>query len=252
MRVLALETSTACGSVAIAEDIKVLSLRSSMRQRSHSESINPFVQECLIETKFSLDTFDIFAVGLGPGSFTGIRVAANIGKTFSYNYNKPLVAVSSLKLLAIQALNSQQMTSARTILCIINAYKNMCYTAIYQVKNEQTLNSNSLVEIVAPTVMTIPQLEAAISAETLVVGDGYSSYLNTFSKDLILKLKRDPDLSDFPLASTLALEAVKMAEQKQYMQWHEFVPLYIRASEAEETLQKKARESNGVGSTSKE
>src|SRR5437868_12256809 len=100
MIVHAMETSTQLGGVAVIKDGQVLATESSLRQKSHSEVLNRFVQNCLTKANLKLTDIDAFAVGQGPGSFTGIRVAANAGKSFSYVYSKPLVTIDSLVLLA--------------------------------------------------------------------------------------------------------------------------------------------------------
>ncbi len=66
-----------------------------LRQKSHSENISPFIDHCLQKSQLTLQDIDVFAVRQGPGSFTGIRIAANAGKTFAYSFNKPMVTLDS-------------------------------------------------------------------------------------------------------------------------------------------------------------
>lgn len=80
MKILAMETSTLVGGVAVVIDGKVAAEESSLRQKSHSENISPFVDHCLSKAGLKLEDIDVFAVGQGPGSFTGIRIAANAEK----------------------------------------------------------------------------------------------------------------------------------------------------------------------------
>ncbi|WP_374031537.1 tRNA (adenosine(37)-N6)-threonylcarbamoyltransferase complex dimerization subunit type 1 TsaB [Bdellovibrio bacteriovorus] len=82
MKVLAMETSTAVGGVAIIVDGNIVAEETTLRQKTHSEIISPFTENCLLKAGLKLEDIDVFAVGQGPGSFTGIRVAANAGKTF--------------------------------------------------------------------------------------------------------------------------------------------------------------------------
>jgi N6-L-threonylcarbamoyladenine synthase/tRNA threonylcarbamoyladenosine biosynthesis protein TsaB len=223
MIVLAMETSTQLGGVAVIKDGQVIAMESSLRQKSHSEVLNRFIQNCLEKTNLKLSEIDAFAVGQGPGSFTGIRVAANIGKSFSYVYNKPLVAIDSLLLLAAT------IKSELPVLSIINAYKNMVYFGLFDLtKGLEPIYQHG------PTAVPVQKLGNLITQDVLVVGDGFETYQEYLPKDLLKYLHRDSQFSDFPQAETLGLLAEKRAQQNKTIEWNSFVPLYIRASEAEE------------------
>lgn len=224
MKILAMETSTLVGGVAVVVNGQIVAEESSLRQKSHSENISPFIDHCLKKAQLSLDDIDVFAVGQGPGSFTGIRIAANAGKTFAYSYSKPLVTIDSLMLLAYQA-----RSSARPVLAIINAYKNMVYLGLFDVSMEEPMY------LKGPEAIPVRELSQHIQSECLVVGDGWEAYQEYFPEELRQKMVRDPQFSDYPLATTLAIMAEKRALRGQTLDWNSFVPLYIRASEAEET-----------------
>jgi len=227
MIVLATETSTAQGSVALIQDSQVLVLESSMQQRAHSEFVNPAIERVLQKSKLNLENVDVFATSTGPGSFTGIRVAGNIIKSLSYSFSKPMVALDSLALLALPA-----RFQFKNILTIINAYKNMVYFSVYN--NGQLLMGPAVVKVV-----DLDQTLAALEGPILCLGDGYNSYEKTFSTTLKNRLIRDEKFSDYPSASTLGLEAVQLAKLNKTIEWNSFVPLYLRASEAEENLRLK-------------
>ncbi|HEY1079137.1 MAG TPA: tRNA (adenosine(37)-N6)-threonylcarbamoyltransferase complex dimerization subunit type 1 TsaB [Bdellovibrio sp.] len=224
MKILAMETSTLVGGVAVVIDGKVVAEESSLRQKSHSENISPFVDHCLKKAQLNLEDIDVFAVGQGPGSFTGIRIAANAGKTFAYSYSKPLVAIDSLMLLAFQA-----RASKKPVLAIINAYKNMVYLGLFDVSGDEP------VFLKGPAAIPVRELKEHITVDCVVVGDGWDAYQEHFPEELRAKMSRDSELSDYPLASTLGVMAEMRASRGQTLDWNSFTPLYIRASEAEET-----------------
>lgn len=223
MTVLALETSTQLGSVSVIKDGHILASESSLRQKSHSEALNRFIQNCLDKAQLKLTDVDVFAVGQGPGSFTGIRVAANAGKTFSYIYNKPLMTIDSLVLLATP------VKTKLPVLSMINAYKNMVYFGLFDLSN-----GPEPVYLYGPTAIPVQKLGELIHQDVVVVGDGYETYQEYLPQDLKRHLHRDPRLSDFPLSETLGLLAENRAKNHQTIDWKSFRPLYIRASEAEE------------------
>lgn len=224
MIVLAMETSTQLGGVAVIKDGQVLAMESSLRQKSHSEVLHRFVQNCLDKSQLKLEDIDVFAVGQGPGSFTGIRVAANAGKGFSYVYNKPLVTLDSLILMAAA------VKTKLPVLSIINAYKNMVYLGLFDLSQ-----GPEPVYLQGPLAVPVQKLSAMIHQDVLVVGDGYETYQEYFPEELKKKMHRDLQFPNHPLAETLGLLAEKRAIKGQTIEWKSFVPLYIRASEAEET-----------------
>ncbi|HEX7674577.1 MAG TPA: tRNA (adenosine(37)-N6)-threonylcarbamoyltransferase complex dimerization subunit type 1 TsaB [Bdellovibrio sp.] len=224
MKILAMETSTQLGGVAVVIDGRVVAEESSLRQKSHTEIISPYVDECLKKASLKLEDIDAFAVGQGPGSFTGIRVAANAGKTFSYSFNKPLVTIDSLVLLAEQARGSSY-----PVLSIINAYKNMVYLGLFD------MNGDEPTYVKGPEAIPVRDLSKHIDCDVTVVGDGWETYHEYFPEELAKKMHRPTEPRDYPEAKTLALMSEKRALSKQTLDWKSFIPLYIRASEAEET-----------------
>ncbi|KHD88034.1 MAG: endopeptidase [Bdellovibrio sp. ArHS] len=224
MKILAMETSTLLGGVAVVIDGQVVAEESSLRQKTHSENISPFIEHCLRKAQITLEDIDVFAVGQGPGSFTGIRVAANAGKTFSYSFNKPLVTIDTLMLLAAQVQDK-----SKPVLAIINAYKNMVYMGLFDVRGAEPTY------IKGPDAVPVRDLKNHVDRECLVVGDGWEAYSEYFPEELMKKCLRDPQLPDHALASTLGIMAEQRALAGRTLDWKSFVPLYIRASEAEET-----------------
>lgn len=223
MIILACETSTLLGSVAVVKDGAVLAERQLMRQGSHSDILNPFIYECLNQAGLTLQNIDCFATGIGPGSFTGIRISLNTAKTFGYVLDKSVYGESSLKILAFQA-----QAHSSHITAMINAYKNMVYIAQYEVRGSE------LIEVLKPQVLRVQELGAALNSTTLAVGDGFLAYEKYFSADLKRCLTRNANATDHPTASALALLA---QQQKRVQHWSTLLPLYLRASEAEENLQ---------------
>jgi tRNA threonylcarbamoyladenosine biosynthesis protein TsaB len=231
MIVLACETSTLLGSVALVENGLVLASEESMRQGSHSDVLNTFIEKTLQKAEKKLSDIDLFVSSIGPGSFTGIRISVNTIKTLAFCHNKPVLGLSSLQVLAEQA--KQQILSKKlentSIISMINAYKNMCYVATYEVQK------SGLIELKKPEVVRVQNLSNYIDKKSVVCGDGYSSYQEFFPQELKDKCVRIENLSDEPHAKTLGVLASQKALATQ--SWNELLPLYLRASEAEENLQ---------------
>lgn len=231
-KVLALETSSAHASVAVCLEGQILATETSTSLRTHSEFLNPAIDRCLVKAGFPLDEIDIFAAGLGPGSFTGLRVASSIAKTFALTFQKPLVAIDSLTLLMLEARLRGALD--QKILCLLNAHKNMNYTALFDEDQFE-------ISPVALTINEINSLNLQSESPVLCVGEGYLAYEKFFADSFTSQINRFPEYSDYPLATTLALFAEEKVKKSQTIEWNSFEPLYIRASEAEENQRVKSR-----------
>lgn len=230
MLILALDTSTKMGSVALCKEtngtLQILAERSSERQKSHSEFLNLAVEEVLHESRCSLSQIDVFATSEGPGSFTGLRVAGNIAKTFAFSFSRPMFIANSLVTLA------KQGDFPEVSVCLLNAFKNMVFCALYEGQKQ----------IIAPCALTLPELEQKILAyahanaldQIECFGEGFSVYETLLSQDLLRVLKQTKGSPLYPEAKTLARLLVDNKNLGRTIEWNSFTPLYIRASAAEE------------------
>src|SRR5262245_32388526 len=100
MRVLALDTTTRAGSVAIVEDGRVVDERSGDPSRAHAERLPRELLDVLATHHVGLGDIDVFAVAAGPGSFTGMRIGIATMQGLALTLGRPIVAVSALDALA--------------------------------------------------------------------------------------------------------------------------------------------------------
>ncbi len=127
MKVLAIETSTLTGSVALLEDDRVVEERVLSNQLQHSVDLMPAIDEVLSKNKMPLSGIDLFAVGNGPGSFTGLRIGIATAQGLALPFQKPLVGISSLHALACQGADFEGL-----VIPCLNAYRNEIYWGLYQ------------------------------------------------------------------------------------------------------------------------
>lgn len=222
---LSCESSTLLGSVAISKDDQILSYIECERQGSHSDVIHGFIDQALKKANLSLNDIDYFCSGIGPGSFTGIRVSLNTIKSLAYSFNKPTLAIDSLKTLAWQYNEEKQVS----IVSMINAYKNMVYISTYQKATDSTLSV-----VKEPEVVRVQNLENYLDKPSVVVGDGYLAYEKYFSASLKSKILRPQNPIDFPKADAVAI--LSFLNSSGAAHWSKILPIYLRASEAEENL----------------
>lgn len=100
MKILAVDVSGKSLSVALLEDERLLTEASLNVGYTHSHTLMPALEWTLSQSHCSLQTVDLLAVTVGPGSFTGIRIGLASLKTLAWQLNKPLIPVSSLEAMA--------------------------------------------------------------------------------------------------------------------------------------------------------
>ena len=232
MKILALETSTGQGSVSFLENENVKFNAFSTESKKHSELIHSYIEKGLLQLNWKVSEIDIFATTIGPGSFTGIRVSINSAKSFAYVFNKPVIGVDSLTVLAhLNRAHLKSSNGKKLITCMINAYKNMVYFAQYR------LDAENLVCVTKPLVIRVQDLATLITKPTVIVGDGFIAYENYFSADVKALCTRPVGLADYPSADVtgrLALGLWNERSTDSTYEWNLISPLYLRASEAEE------------------
>ncbi|MBS1131539.1 MAG: Peptidase glycoprotease [Proteobacteria bacterium] len=124
MLILALETSTDLGSCALWRD-GVVSERVCPRGRSHSETLLPLVRELLLEAGVKVAQLDAIAFGVGPGAFTGLRIACGAAQGLAVAANVPLIPVTSLETMAA-------MAGAERVLALLDARMGEVYSGRYR------------------------------------------------------------------------------------------------------------------------
>lgn len=225
MRVLALDTSTFVGTVAVLRDGELLAEWSASVRASHGETLLPHLARVLEHAELKLSQIDLFAVGLGPGSFTGVRIGVATAKGLALAEKKPLVGVTSLRVIA------RGMSAGSLRAVAVDAHKGEVYCALYELDH-----AGALRELVAPF-HALPQpaaerlREAAAGRELWVAGNGIGRYGQELLGPLAAAA-RSPGFSDVPRAACLAHEAELAFALDGPGDLSRLEPLYVRASDA--------------------
>src|SRR5512140_1876972 len=128
MKILSIETSTMLGGVAIIDDAAGLIAETRLNVKTtHSERLMTAVNNTLIQSELDLEAIDAFAVAIGPGSFTGLRIGLSTVKGLSYATGKPIVTVPTLEAFA------RVFTCCRYPVCLmLDARKSEVYAAVFE------------------------------------------------------------------------------------------------------------------------
>ncbi len=151
MKLLALETSDRVASAALYLDGEVRTVFADSAKK-HAESLLPAVRQLLVIEQLSFGDLDAFAVDVGPGSFTGVRIGVCTANAFGLACQKPVVAVNALEALAFER-------SGR-VLSLIDARNGNAYAALYE----------DGAEIAAPHACVMDDCLSALGAGAAVVG----------------------------------------------------------------------------------
>ena len=133
-RTLALDTSTANLAVAVMEGREVLHATEVSAERNHSVHVISLLKEVLQESGTSRAAVEGIAVGVGPGSYTGTRIAVTAAKTLALAWKVPVVGISSLQALAwggLEQAAGQGQAAYEWIVPIMDARRKQVYTALF-------------------------------------------------------------------------------------------------------------------------
>jgi tRNA threonylcarbamoyladenosine biosynthesis protein TsaB len=125
--ILALDTSSNTGSLAVLRDEKLIGLVSTLGEETYSSRMFRHLEFLLQELSLKLEQFDLFAVSAGPGSFTGLRVGLVAAKGWAEVYSKPAAGVSVL-----EAIAAQSNSAATVLVPAFDARRGQVYFGVYR------------------------------------------------------------------------------------------------------------------------
>lgn len=133
MNVLAFDNSTLYFTVALKT--KKNFAQYSIKQQGSAEKFSMILDRLLDDCSISFDEIDLFAIGTGPGSFTGLRISLSIIKGFAMASDKPCIGIPSY-----QAVAAQYATSDKPCAVIFDAKKDKVYASVYRKEGEKVIS----------------------------------------------------------------------------------------------------------------
>ena len=228
MVVLALDTTTSAGSWGLLRDDRVVREQASDQSRPQASRLPGELATMLEREGVALPAVDILAVGIGPGSFTGLRVGIATMQGLAMALNRPLFGISAFDALASIAFgesgtNGSPDPSHRYVATWVDAWRGEVYAALYQNGRE-----------IEPPTVDLPQhlLQTFVGGPMLFTGDGAAIYRATISAALGNHAEFTEPVAPL-LAGAMGTLAVQEFRAGQRPLPHAMRPLYVRRSDAE-------------------
>jgi len=225
--ILAVDTSCATASIALIEDGVVMGEYSVNNKNTHSGKLIPMIDALIELSGKTIADVDLFAVVVGPGSFTGLRIGVVTVKMMAYAAEKPVVGIISL-----DALAKRGALLKDNIICpIIDARNEQVFTCVY-------FNGLPISEYMAFSIQELCDLLQKEASERncniWFCGDGVISYRDKIKDILVEKY------NEFPLeiilndASSVGSIAVEMYARGEVISPENLNPFYLRKAQAEQ------------------
>lgn len=227
MNLLAIETATESCSVALLAGERLIQ-RSEIAPRRHAELLLPMCEQVLAEAGLARQALDAIAVGAGPGAFTGVRLGISAAQGLALALDLPVVPVSSLAALAMQA-----PTNGADVLAVIDARMGEIYAGCFR------RDKAGLVVPLGPeSVGSADALELSVGDGWNILGTGWTAY----SEALADGLPRPPVWADgerWPQAADVAVLAAPAVRTGGGVPPEHALPVYLRDKVAQTLVERK-------------
>ena len=220
MHILAIDTATNSGGVALSRGAKLLGVKTIQTPRCYSEKIISAVDFLLTNHDLKINDIGCVVTSVGPGSFTGIRIGLSTVKAFCQPLDIPVVGISTLATLAYRFSHLSSYIAP-----IIDAGRKQIYGAAYQVKHSE-INIESPEQVLPPS----KWLASIPTSQYLFVGDGVQLY-----EDIILSIhpKAQMLITNNQIIEQLCLVGHSYFRKGQTLKAANLAANYIRPSDAE-------------------
>jgi tRNA threonylcarbamoyladenosine biosynthesis protein TsaB len=222
--ILGVDTTTPSGSAALLRGTRLLAEINHDSPATFSERLLPAIRFLLESNELTIQDVEGYAVAVGPGSFTGIRIGLSTVKSFAYASGKPVVPVSTLLALARKIQHPRN----RLICPLLDAKKKQVYGALFRSR------AGGLEELIPQGAYSPDALFSRLPANRIIhfIGSGmhvYRPVLDRYFRDKARFAKRTPFIG-----YEVGLIGFEKLRKNEGQSWHDTEPLYLRKSQAEE------------------
>lgn len=226
MKILSLDSSATSASVCIydASNNSIIGEFFINTKLTHSQTLVPMIDSLFSCVNIELTDIDAFAVNVGPGSFTGIRIGVSVIKGMAMALDKPCVAVSTLESMAYNFIDGDDV-----IVCAcMDARRNQVYNALFNVNNEQI---KRICDDRAISISDLYDEIKSIDKKVVLVGDGAKLCFDNMSENSNIILATES--KRYQTASSVCLCASSDVLNNNTITAAQLMPSYLRPSQAE-------------------
>ncbi len=226
MVILGVDCSSKQSSVCIMNDEKIIYTAVQATNTTHSQNFMPMIDGALKVCGFTPKDIDLYAVTIGPGSFTGLRIGLAVIKGMASANNTPCIGVSSLKALA------KSVDLDGIIIPVFDARRRQIYGCIID-------NNQVVVDDFCDNVSVIEEYIKNTKKSVFFIGDGKTLCYNTYGEFSNVKLNN----IEMPcIAMGACIIAKKEYELNGAKTHFDLSPSYLRLSQAEREMKEKMEE----------
>ena len=240
MKLLALESSTDACSVALAVDGEV-AVDHRIEPQRHAQLLLPMIDKLLVDAGIKTSQLDGVAFGCGPGSFTGVRIAAATTQGIAFGADIGVIAVSSLQALAQGVYRTQ---SATHVLAAFDARMDEVYWGVYAISAENGADEivQSLEQdcVCSPQQVSVPMDAGA--HQWVLVGSGADQYKEVLCTAIGANVPIQFISDCWPSAQDVLSAALPVAESDGFQTPANALPVYLRDTVALTEAQRAAGE----------
>ncbi len=225
MKVLGIETSTMSGSIAVVEEERLIAEYSLNLGRTHGARLMPAIDRMLVDSNLTIGEIGGFAVALGPGSFTGLRIGIATAKGLAQASGKPILGIPTLDGLARNVMYSKE------IICpILDARKREVYFSLYKSKDGELKRLRGYRSLDAEGLLAIIKKEKSIRGgqSVLFLGEGVFLYRNLLKRKLGKRAIFVSGADNFPRGANIAFLALGKLKRGKGEELLSLKPLYVR------------------------
>lgn len=247
MKILAFDTTAKAASVAVAEDGRVLAAFTFDSGRTHSEILLPMAQSVCARAGFALHEMDYYAVTVGPGSFTGVRIGVATVKGLAFRSpptappRKNCVGISTL-----EAIAESLMPLDGIYVPVMDAKRGEVYNALFRAEG------GKLTRLCPDRAIPLSLLAESLRKEfpgvpVRLCGDGYEVAYRALAQEGLL-LSETPLLLRTQNAASVALCAFRHLADGEAVEDTALSPVYLRLPQAErERLARLKEQDHNIG-----
>ena len=226
MKILAFDSTAKVATVAVTEEDKALAVYSIDNGLTQSELLLPMAEAALRSLRINFSDIGAYAVTVGPGSFTGVRIGVSLVKGLAFGRNIPCVPVSTLEALA----ENLRGLSGIIVPCM-DARRSQVYTALFKSDGE------NLTRIIEDSALPISELHELLckytDTEIYLVGDGYDVAYKALDAMGLPGLSVTPELLRSQNAASVGRVAKRKLDAGEFTTDEKISPIYLRMPQAE-------------------